>query len=264
MKQSTEYPNVAGTRHDAVLGRLSRCMLIAVIVCCCAPVSQAGVLASENFGGSGGALNGTTADTFAAAIVTAGGSSTWVADPGFLDDGSVSVNRGAAYLNLGSYINDAKGTEDGKFDLTMTISETTGSWISLGFSTLNTPATTFDFTGAAVIGLGTIIYRASGELDMFIGPRTTGSTDGPDGNTGPRTLTVRLDLTPAGGYDGVTNFGTVTWTDSGLGAVNNLGTAFALPNQSIGAILVSGAAQLDGHRQRPDADANQRRQTALL
>ena len=152
----------------------------------------------------------------------------------------------AAYLNLGSYINDAKGTANGKFDLTMTISETTGSWISLGFSTLNTPATTFDFTGAEVLGLGTIIYRANGELDMFIGPRTTGSPDGPDGNTGPRTLTVRLDLTPAGGYDGVSNFGTVTWTDSGLGAVNNLGTAFALPNQPIGAILVSAANLASG------------------
>ena len=44
----------------------------------------------------------------------------------------------------------------------------------------------------------------------------------------------------------MTNFGTVTWTDSGLGAVNNLGTAFALPNQSIGAILVSGAANSTG------------------
>jgi hypothetical protein len=130
---------------------------------------------------------------------------------------------------------------NGKFDLTMTISETAGSWISLGFSTLNAPSNTFDFTGAEVIGLGTIIYRLTGELDMFIGVRTSGSTDGPDGNTGPRTLTVSLDLTPDGGYDGVTNFGTVTWTDSGLGAVNNLGTAFPLPDQPIGAILVTGA-----------------------
>jgi hypothetical protein len=199
------------------------------------------VIVAEDFGGSGGALTGTTANTFASGIATAGGSSTWVADPGFLDDGSVNVFRGAAYLNLGSYINDAKGTADGKFDLTMTISETSGSWISLGFSTLNTPATTFDFTGAEVIGLGTIIYRLTGELDMFIGVRTSGSTDGPDGNTGPRTLTVSLDLTPAGGYDGVSNFGTVTWTDSDLGEINNLGTAFPLPNQPIGAILVTAA-----------------------
>jgi hypothetical protein len=207
--------------------------------------AHAAVIVAEDFGGSGGPLDGTTAETFAAAIVTAGGSSTWVADPGFLDDGSVSVSRKAAYLSLGSYINDAKGTASGKFDLTMTISETTGAWISLGFSTLNTPTTNADFTGAN--GLGTIVYRdANNELDMFIGLGTTGSTDGPDGNTGSRTLTVSLDLTPAGGYDGVTNFGTVTWTDSGLGAVNNLGTAFALPNQSIGAILVSGANATSG------------------
>ena len=121
--------------------------------------AHAAVIVAEDFGGSGGALTGTTANTFASGITAAGGSSTWVADPGFLDDGSVSVSRRAAYLNLGSYINDAKGTANGKFDLTMTISETTGAWISLGFSTLNTPATTFDFTGAEVPGLGTIVYR---------------------------------------------------------------------------------------------------------
>jgi arylsulfatase A len=212
--------------------------------------AQMTTIVEHAFDGSGSALHGVDVviegGTFAGGITSAGGSSTWVAAPGFLDNGSVGASREAAYLNLGSYINDAKGTANGKFDLTMTISETSGSWISLGFSTLNTPATNFDFTGAGVIGLGTIIYRLTGELDMFIGPGTGGSKDGPDGNSGPRTLTVRLDLTPAGGFDGVTNFGTVTWTDSGLGAVNNLGTAFALPNQPIGAILFSAANLASG------------------
>jgi arylsulfatase A len=207
--------------------------------------SQTTVLVEENFGGTGGPLNGTSADIFATAITGAGGSATWSAATGFSDNGAVSVSRLSAHLNLGSYINDAKGTANGKFDLTMTISETTGAWISLGFSTLNTPATTVDFTAAS--GLGTIVYRdAINELDMWIGPGTGGAQDGPDNNTGPRTLTVSLDLTPDGGYNGVSNFGTVTWTDSGLGAVNNLGTAFALPNQSIGAILVSGALNTTG------------------
>ncbi|MFZ9938525.1 MAG: hypothetical protein ACO3JG_15915, partial [Luteolibacter sp.] len=205
------------------------------------PPGPAITLIQEDFGGAGVALNGTSADAFDAGITSAGGSSVWVADSGFRDNGSVSVTRRSAHLNLGSYINDAKGTANGKFELTMTISATTGSWISLGFSTLNAPATSNDFTQAAQSGLGTIIYRDTGELDMFIGPQTGGSTDGPDGNSGPRTLTVTLDLTPAGGYDGVTSFGTVTWTDSALGAVNNLGTGFALPNQPIGAILISAA-----------------------
>ena len=204
--------------------------------------AHATIIVAENFGGgSGGTLSGTTADTFAPAVTAAGGSSTWVADSGFLDNGAVSVTRKSGHLNLGSYIDDAKGTARGLFDLTMTISETTGSWISLGFSTLNAPATGNDFTQSAQNGMGTIIYRNTGELDMFIGPRTGGSTDGPDGNTGARTLTVTLDFTPAGGYNGTSNFGTVTWTDSALGAVGNLGTAFALPNQSFGSILTSAA-----------------------
>jgi hypothetical protein len=221
-------------------------LAVAATLFLAATSSQAVVLVAENFGGDGsGALNGTSADIFATAITGAGGSATWSAATGFSDNGAVNVSRLSAHLSLGSYINDAKGTANGKFDLTMTISETTGAWISLGFSTLNTPATTVDFTAAS--GLGTIVYRdANNELDMWIGPGTGGSTDGPDNNTGPRTLTVSLDLTPAGGYDGVTNFGTVTWTDSGLGAVNNLGTAFNLPNQSIGAILVSGALNTTG------------------
>ena len=41
---------------------------------------------------------------------------------------------------MGSYIDDAKGTAAGLFELTMTISETTGTaWISLGFGKENTP-----------------------------------------------------------------------------------------------------------------------------
>ena len=186
------------------------------------------------------ALNATTAETFDADIVTAGGSATWVADSStFTANGNVVASgRNAAYLNLGSYINDAKGTTAGKFELTMTISETTGTdWISLGFDTSNTPSTANDF--ATGNGMATIVRRITDELDMFIGPKTGGSTDGPDNNLGNRTLTVALDFTPAGGYDGSSNYGTVTWTDSALGAVNNLGTPFALPDQSFGSILIS-------------------------
>jgi hypothetical protein len=85
------------------------------------------ILIKENFGGTGAALNGTTTDTFDAAITAAGGSSTWVAAANFLDNGVVTLaTKQAAYLNLGSYINNAKGTVDGKFNVTMTISPTCG------------------------------------------------------------------------------------------------------------------------------------------
>ena len=210
--------------------------------------ANAAVIVAENFGGTGAALNGKTADTFDAAITAAGGSSTWAAAANFLDNGVVALaTRQAAYLNLGSYIETAKGTATGLFDLTMTISPTTGSWISLGFARENTPNTLKDFTnngqvGTATTGIGTIIYRNTGELDMFGGPGNGGVVDGPDGNTGNRTLTVSLDLTPAA-YNGSTTFGKVTWSDSGLGT---LGSYTYTSAQNFGAILVTDSLNSSG------------------
>jgi len=219
--------------------------------------ANAAVIVAENFGGTGAALNGKTADTFDAAITAAGGSSTWAAAANFLDNGVVALaTRQAAYLNLGSYIETAKGTATGLFDLTMTISPTTGSWISLGFARENTPNTLKDFTnngqvGTATTGIGTIIYRNTGELDMFGGPGNGGVVDGPNGNTGNRTLTVRLDLTPAGGYNGTSNYGTVSWFDSVLGNVGLLGdiptSSYTYTSaQNFGSILISESATSSG------------------
>lgn len=196
----------------------------------------------ENFNSAVTPLNGTAADTFAAAITTAGGSSTWAASGAILENGAASTaDSGLAYLNLGSFINDTKGTPAGKFELTMTIAETAGAWISLGFASSNTPSISQNFT--TIGGRGTIIYRGQasvsgpGELDMFGGPNNTNPVDGPDANTGFRTLTVALDLTPAGGYTGTNNFGTVTWFDSLSGTP--LGSFTYPTSQDFGSLLVS-------------------------
>jgi hypothetical protein len=217
-----------------------------------APPVSSQILIKENFGGIGAALNGTSADTFALGIVVAGGSSTWVADAVFLDNGVVTLaTRVGAYLNLGSYIDDTRGTADGKFDLTMTISPTTGTWISLGFATQNAPSTMKDFTNSGsgtsnTTGIATMVYRATnapGEIDMWGGPLTGGAVDGPDNNTGNRMLTVSLDLTPAGGYNGVNNFGKVTWSDSVLGALGGYTYTSA---QNFGSILVTDSYNSSG------------------
>jgi hypothetical protein len=187
-------------------------------------------LVVENFSSSPATLNGTEADRFAPAIAAAGGSSMWVAAETHLANGAVSGGQTASYLSLGSYINETKGTNAGRFDLSMTISEVAGTWISLGFAAESAPSTQRNFTntglgGGTTIGTGTILYRAQnfaiepGELDMFGGPRNANAVDGPGPNAGFRTLTVSLDLTPVGGYDGVFNFGTVTWSDSVLGPI---------------------------------------------
>jgi hypothetical protein len=225
-------------------------LAVAVMAVALAAVSaNAGVIVSEGFSGGGAELNGTAADTFYSGITAKGGSATWVANSGFKDNGLVSnISRRAAYLNMGSYINDAKGTANGLFKLTMTISETSGtSWLSLGFGQENTPSTDKDMTNSSSIspaptlttyGLGTIIYRVQtyslgGELDMFGGPGSGNAVDGPDFNTGTRTLTVKLDLTPAGGTNGK-----VTWSDSVLGVIGSYTYTTA---QNFRSILITGS-----------------------
>ncbi len=91
-------------------------LLLSTILLAFAANSQAATIVTENFGGlSTAALNGTTADTFDAAITTAGGSSTWVGQAGggtgaasvrFNADGSITTSGsvdGAAYLSVGNY-----------------------------------------------------------------------------------------------------------------------------------------------------------------
>ncbi|MCX6630380.1 MAG: hypothetical protein NTW28_22400, partial [Candidatus Solibacter sp.] len=171
-----------------------------------APPGASKILIKEDFGGTGAALHGTTADTFDAAITAAGGSSTWVAAANFLDNGAVTLaTRQAAYLNLGNYINNARGTAAGLFNLTMTIWPTTGTWISLGFATNNTPNTLKDFTdtgsgAATAVGMATILYRATNAtptanaLACFAGPKSALGFGNITGITGNRTVAVTLDL----------------------------------------------------------------------
>jgi hypothetical protein len=200
--------------------------------------ANAGVIVSESFDGSGAALNGTSADIFNAGITAAGGSSTWVADSIFLDNGTFNGARKSANLNLGSYINDARGSDThGKFTLTATMAFPTGIQMAIGFSTLNTPATSTDFTASS--GLGTINYRGTtgspiGEMDMYAFQNTL-AQDGPDGNSGNRTVSITMDFTSAY-YDGATKFGRISWSDSVLGA---LGVNDLTVNRTVGAILLS-------------------------
>jgi len=213
-------------------------------------------LITEAFGGAAIALNGSPADSFSPLITAAGGSFTWVAASGFLQSGAASGGNGSAHLNLGTFINSTKGKPEGKFKLSATLAPTTGSWFTLGFASQNAPSTLKNFTntgsGVTTTGVATLIYRsqtgvaapsANGELDMFGGTSNTNSVDGPDGNTGPRTVAITLDLTPAGGYNGTTHFGTVTWSDSALGTIGSFTYTSA---RDFGSILISGANPFTG------------------
>ncbi|MDG1357976.1 MAG: hypothetical protein P8P36_07265, partial [Akkermansiaceae bacterium] len=77
------------------------------------------IVVEEKFDGTGAGLSGTTAEIFDSAITTVGGSDTWTSSSYFGDDGSYdalqTLQRGG-HLNLGSYLNDAKDTWEGKFE----------------------------------------------------------------------------------------------------------------------------------------------------
>jgi autotransporter-associated beta strand protein len=212
------------------------------------PTPHLKTIVAESFGGAGAALHGTSADTFASGITSAGGSSTWIAHTNFLNNGAVLTGTGdgrCAGLNLGSYIDDAKNTFAGYFELTMTISPTVGpGWLSIGFAEENTINTNKNFTDTPAgspteTGNATIIYRgntsaAPYEVDMYGGPKLSNSIDGPT-VSGGQTLTVALDLTPAGGYNGVNKFGRVIWMTNGVA----MGSFTYTSDRIWGSLLVS-------------------------
>lgn len=200
-----------------------------------ATVLQAQILiVEENFGGGGGPLDTTSAETFAPAITTAGGSSTWSARSDYRDDGSLSGTAGgSAYLNVGSYINDSKGSAVAFFTATVTISgPSTGnsSYLAFGFFEPNTPDTNQSFTQAGTEGMGILIYRNTGELDGFAGPANTNNVDGPNSQTGSQTLSFDLDLTD---WNGTDNFGSITFYD---GSGTSFGTHEYTVTESWGSI----------------------------
>lgn len=208
-------------------------LTLAVAVCAAftlAPAS-ADVIVTEGFGGDNAAtLNTTTAETFDGGITAAGGSDTWAAGSFYRADGTVGIgNQGldeSAYLSLGSYINDRKGSADGKFTASATLDVGgLGSWLGFGFFKDNAPnvADTFVQDGAA--GSGIFIYRDDRTLDGFAGYKSTNNVDG--GSTtysGSQLLTIVLDLTPDGGYDGSTNFGDITFYVGDADTGTSLGT----------------------------------------
>jgi len=195
--------------------------------------SASPILISHTFDGAGtDALNGLGADTFSSAITTAGGSSTWTAAAGYLADGSISGN-GAAFLDVGSFINDAKGTSAGLFTLSVILDRPANpkSWVSYGFLVDGaTTGSTFSGTNSAA----TIIYRnGTGGVDGFAGLKTGGSVEGstlsPSGDpfspaaTG-QLLTTVLDLTSSA-YNGTSSFGSVSFYGGAVDAANFLGSA---------------------------------------
>ena len=84
------------------------------------------VLVQAFTGPAMGGLNDSSA-VVDSTVIDAGGSSTWNAADNYLADGSVGLSDGntCATLDLGDVINQAKGTEEGLFELRVTIEQPT-------------------------------------------------------------------------------------------------------------------------------------------
>ncbi|MDQ8206320.1 hypothetical protein QEH52_02290 [Coraliomargarita sp. SDUM461003] len=180
----------------------------------------AAVIISDSFDGSSAvALNGQNATTFSSDITTAGGSATWVAGSVFRADGTLpgsgDVDASAA-LSVGSYINDAKGTANGVFTLTSTISQVAGasganSWIGMTFFT----GTYFkdDPLFKNNFAVGVAIRRAAEGTTFFDYIQSPGSvgtsyvtTDWGAVGAADATFTTVLDLS---GWNGTDSFGSI-------------------------------------------------------
>lgn len=184
---------------------------------------HATVIVQEDFNRTGG-LHNKNATIFSSLVSAAGGSNVWKARDGptqFEADGNVSTTPtsptdGGAYLTLGNYINNTKGSSAGIFDLQITIGDITNgavrdTWTSIGFSTLNTPNINNDF--AKTMGIATGLFRNSGEVTYLGGPEGDGrlfpsNAELNPGNGIPVTIRINLDVST---YDGVSDFGKVTY-----------------------------------------------------
>ena len=192
--------------------------LLASLVMAASSHAQWVTLVEHHFGGSSATnLHGAAANTFDSTKIT-GVTGNWVAATEFKADGSVTVGSGnltsrSAYLDLGGYINAAKGTSAGLFRLTATY-DVTIRWLSIGFSSLSAPATNNPFSHATVGGLGTMYAfttTSGGALTLYTAD-VLGAGNGQRGDTGaytnPLMLTIELDYRT---WNGTTDFGKVTY-----------------------------------------------------
>ena len=209
--------------------------------------ADAAIIVAENFGGSASdALNGTSAGTFLPAIASAGGSPVWNAHTGgtsgettpveyrgYAADGTIDFPNTAtnvdssAFLSLGSYMNDRKGASDGIFTLTATLTQPVGAgtdtscWISVGFfnDNITTDKAFFDAAGAGIGGVGAAVFRESDATgtnnDYFAGLGSSSPNNNFGRFSGTQTFAIQLDLSPQGGYNGVDNFGTISFFRNG-------------------------------------------------
>lgn len=227
--------------HTTKKGALLVAVFAVALVVMSGTTAHAALLVQEDFDGDGSNLAGKTPDFFSGDITLGGDvDGLWDAksNGGWRRNGDVGVSTDvntAAHIELGSYIDDARGTASGIFELSMEIAqftdkdEASAGYISLGFSKAS-PADNRQFTNSDVSGRATLTRRIEAEdntVEVYTGKEAGGNTASTtDVLANPQLFTIRLDLTA---HNGVDNWGTAAFYigDSSSGTLIG-GSALAL------------------------------------
>jgi hypothetical protein len=168
-------------------------------------------LINHNFTGSSNTnLSGTAVGGFDSAKIT-GVTGNWAGTSWFKADGSSAAGNGtfrSGYIDLGGYIDSAKGTSEGLFRLSSTF-DVTDNWLSIGFSLTSTPPANGHYAEPATAGFASLRYVSGAASQSHVLGGTSEANH--DTFSGPTTFSIELDYRL---WDGETNFGTITWYES--------------------------------------------------
>ncbi len=137
---------------------------------------------------------------------------------GNITTSSSPLRDGAVFLNLGNYVINTKGSATGILDHQITIrdindnsTDNFSNWMSLGFSTENTPSSDLKFTNSEtnnhVTRVATEIVCRNGQFPYLAGPDTNAmhtDTDTPYVQSNPTHTNLKLSK-----YSRTSNCGTV-------------------------------------------------------
>jgi hypothetical protein len=156
------------------------------------------------------------------------------------DGAAYGNNTKVVYLSLGSYIDDAKGTGVGTFELTSTLStngaQRGASYNFLSFGNVSSPAAATDSHAIGSIGINAQADSVAYSYGPGMGAVSTTNTA-----IDHHVVTIALDVTPTS-YDGATKFGKITLSDSVAGP---LGSRVLTADQSFASLSLLVAAGIN-------------------
>ena len=207
------------------------------------------ILIDHTFNEGIGTLNGTPVD---AGTLRAGNSTlAWVADSGTVMTANGVISASTSAVNRSAYIPLGGSISNGNiYELTVTLTKPTGTWVNVGFFDSATPDVTKHMDLAAAAGTGWFLWRGTSGVegnrgllyDMDTGYDVFG-TASPFTHTATsvtassQTFTVRLDLSAA---NGTTNWGNMTvylgnsTTGTVIGGLSNVAFTAAQHFQAVG------------------------------